>query len=162
MALTPAQNATLKAAILGDATLNAIANTADGAFEIADRLDLQAAPAFIVWKTSVSIDEIMRNGIDWTRVDNLSVGKARIWDWMTRLGQFDASRTNIRAGIDATWVGTAADLAVRATIYTHCKRSATRAEKLFATSGAGSDADPAVMGVEGHLNYLDVFAARNS
>ena len=52
----------------------------------------------------------------------------------------------IRAGIDATWVGTAADLAVRATVYTHCKRAATRAEKSLANlTGAGTDAVPGLL-----------------
>src|SRR5574343_574256 len=140
--LTAQQLATLKAAILADPELAAQPMNSDGAFAIAAALNQVASPAFVVWKTDVSVDEIMRNGMDWARVDNLSVGKARIWDWMGRLGQFDASKPNIRAGIDATWVGTAADLAVRAMVYTHCKRSATRAEKLFAT-GTGSDAAPA-------------------
>ena len=72
---------------------------------------------------------------------------------------FNPSRTNVRAGIDAVWVGTAADLNVRAAVYVHCKRSATRAEKLFA-SGTGSDASPATMAFEGDLNYLDVEVAR--
>jgi hypothetical protein len=97
--------------------------------------------------------------MDWARVDNLSVGKARIWDWLGRLGTFDASKPNVRAGIDAAWGGTAADLAVRASVYTHCKRSATRAEKLLA-SGTGSDAVPATMGWEGFLAYQDVEEAR--
>ena len=101
----------------------------------------------------------MRNGMDWTQVDNLTVGKARIWDWMTRLGTFDPSKLNIRAGIDAAWVGTAAMLAVRATVYTHCKRAATRAEKLF-SSGTGTTASPATMAFEGYLTYADVSAAR--
>jgi hypothetical protein len=114
-----------------------------------------------VWKTSVNPEEIMRNGMDWTRVDNLSVGKSRIWDWMTRLGTFDASKLNIRSGIDATWVGTAADLAVRAMVYTHCKRSATRGEKLFA-SGTGTTEAPATMGFEGDLTWQDVQSARTS
>jgi hypothetical protein len=161
MALTPAQQATLKAAIAADATLNAFPNSPDGAYAIADAMDALASGPFIVWKTSVNPDDIMRNGMDWTRVDNLTVGKARIWEWMTRLGTFNPSRTNIRAGIDATWVGTAADLAVRATVYTHCKRSATIAEKLFAT-GTGTDGNPATMTVEGRLSYQDVYDARNS
>jgi hypothetical protein len=97
----------------------------------------------------------MRNGMDWTRVDNLSVGKARIWDWMTKLGAFDASKVNIRAGIDATWVGTSADLAVRAMVYTHCKRPATLAEKILAT-GTGTTEVPATMGYEGNLGIYDV------
>lgn len=159
--LTTAQQATLKAAILADPVLAAYPMTTDGAYAIAAAMNLAASPAFIVWKTSVNPDEIMRNGMDWTRVDNLSVGKARIWDWMIRLGSFDASKINIRAGIDAVWVGTSADLAVRAMVYTHSKRSATIGEKLLAT-GTGSDASPAVMGFEGDLSYMDVFAARNS
>ena len=80
---------------------------------------------------------------------------------LTRLGNFDASRPNIRAGIDATWVGTAADLAVRATVYTHCKRQATVVEKLF-SSGAGTDASPSVMTVEGAISPDDVQQARES
>lgn len=123
--------------------------------EIANWYNQTASPTFIVWKTSVDVDGIMRNGMDWTRVDNLSVGKARIWDWMTKLGTFNASKANIRAGIDATWVGTAADLAVRATVYTHCKRSATYAEKILAT-GTGSTESPATLIFEGNLVCSDI------
>jgi hypothetical protein len=159
--LTPEQLATLKAAIEADQTLNALPNNTDSAFEIAAQFNTEASPAFVVWDTRVSVDEIMRNGMDWARVDNLTVGKARVWDWLGRLGTFDASRANVRAGIDAAWVGTAADLAVRASIYTHCKRNATRAEKVLAT-GTGTDASPATMTFEGALSYQDAFNARNS
>jgi hypothetical protein len=161
MMLTPAQLQTLKAAIESDPVLNALPNNTDSAFEIAAQFNADASPAFVVWNTRVSVDEIMRNGMDWARVDNLTVGKARIWDWLSRLGTFDASKANVRAGIDAAWVGTAADLAVRASVYTHCKRNATRAEKALAT-GAGSDASPATMTFEGALSYQDAFNARNS
>jgi hypothetical protein len=159
--LTTEQLATLKAAILADPVLAALPAGSDGAYAVAEALNRPASPDFIVWKTNVSVDEIMRNGMAWDRVDNLTVGKARIWDWMTRLGTFDASKTNIRAGIDAAWVGTAADLAVRATVYTHCKRLATRAEKLFATGGSGTDAAPATMDFEGALHYSEVERARS-
>jgi hypothetical protein len=159
MALTPQQLQTLKTAILADPVLAAYPDGAASSYPIAAAMNLTAVPAFIVWRTSVNPDEIMRNGMDWTRVDNLSVGKARIWEWMTRLGTFNPSKANIRAGIDAAWVGTAADLAVRAVVYTHCKRPATRAEKLFAT-GTGSDADPALLVVEGNLSPDDVQQAR--
>jgi len=159
MSLTPTQLQTLKAAILADPVLNAYPNTVDGAYDMAIFLDQPATPDFIVWRTAVDPDEVMKNGMDWTRVDNLSVGKARIWEWMSRLGTFNPSKTNIRAGIDAAWQGTAADLAVRAVVYTHCKRLATKAEKILAT-GTGSDASPAVTGYEGRLNYQDVERAR--
>lgn len=115
---------------------------------------------FIAWRTDTNIDEIMRNGMDWARVDNLSVGKARIWDWMGRLGMLDCSRSNIRAGIDATWVGNAADLAVRATVYTHCKRIANRAEKILAT-GTGTDVAPATLTFQGSVSLAEASLIRS-
>lgn len=143
--LTPQQRATLAADIAASPTLAQLRN--DGNLGgLAGHYNGTDA-TWVVWRTSASVDDIMRNGMDWARVDNLSVGKARIWDWMGRLGTLNCSRPNIRAGIDATWVGTAADLAVRATVYTHCKRAATRFERLF-SSGPGSDASPATMGTD--------------
>jgi len=144
--LTPQQRTALAADIAADPVLADL--KAQGSLGgLASAYNSPAAPAWTVWRTSVPIDDIMRNGMDWARVDNLSVGKARIWDWMGRLGTLDCSQPNIRAGIDATWVGTAADLAVRATVYGHCKRTATRFERLFST-GTGSDAAPAILGVD--------------
>jgi len=158
--MTPQQLAALKVAILADNTLASQPMNSDGAYAIAIELNKSFSPDFIVWKTDVSVDEIMRNGMDWARVDNLSVGKARIWDWLGRLGTFNASKLNVRAGIDAAWVGTAADLAVRAAIYVHCKRKATRIEKILAT-GTGTDVSPATMTFEGELSYQDVEIARS-
>ena len=160
MALTTEQLQALKAFIAGDSNLNQQPNNDDGHFAIAAAMNQIANPAHVVWRSNVSINEIMSNGFDWTRVDNLSVGKSRIWEYMTQLGSLDPSKANVRAGIDATWVGTAADLAVRAAVYTHCKRNATVAEKLFA-SGTGSTAVPATMAFEGQLQFSDVSAARN-
>lgn len=160
--LTTSQQATLKAFIANDPILNAQPLNSDGAYAIAAAINQDATPAFIVWRTSVDTDEVMRNGMDWTRVDNLNVGKARIWEWMTKPGSFNPSKANVRAGIDATWVGTTPDLAVRAAVYAHCKRNASVVEKLLVTSGSGTDATPAVMGFEGPISYQDVEAARNS
>lgn len=153
--MNTAQQVVLKAYIEADETLNALPRNGDGYYEMVRLLNLEATPAFVVWKTSVPVDDIMRNGMDWTRVDNLTAGKARIWDWMTRLGSINPAKTNVRAGIDATWVGTAADLAVRASVYTHCKRNATVFEQLFAT-GTGTDASPATMALESPLGYQEL------
>ena len=115
-----------------------------------------------VWRTSVSQDEIMQGNFDWTRVDNLGAGPARIWEWM--FGNADRSinpsKANVRAGIESVWKGTAADLAVRAVVYTHCKRLAVKAEALF-TTGTGTNTDPAVLVWEGPLPVSDVSAALN-
>ena len=156
--LTQEQLAVLKADILADPVLAQWAATGYMAEDIARTYGETVVPDWIVWRTSVDVDEVMRNGMDWTQVDNLTVGKARIWDWMTRLGNFDASKPNIRAGIDAAWVGTAAMLAVRAVVYTHCKLTDTRSQKLFST-GTGSTVSPATMGYEADLTYQDVEAA---
>lgn len=153
--LSPAQLLVLKADIEADPIF-----TGWWAEEIAHEYGKPASPEWIVWRTSVTWDEIMLNGMDWARVDNLSVGKARIWDWLFRNQQnaMNPSKANIRAGIDAAWVGTAADLAVRAAVYVHCKRPASRIENLLST-GTGSTASPATMGHEGPIGYRDVEAA---
>lgn len=146
--MTPQQLQTLKAAILADPVLSAIGRNDT---EMARMLNLPTA--FVVWRSSVSQDEIMQNGFDWVQVDNLTVGKARIWEWLFDNDQrsINPSKVNVRAGIDEAWKGTAAMLAVRAAVYTHCKRFATRAEQILA-SGTGTDATPGLLGFEGSVS----------
>jgi len=139
--------------------------------EAADALNTIASPVFNVYRSSVLMSEIMLNGFNWTRVDNLSVGKARIWDWMfaaSDIKAIDPSKANVRTGINSVWVGTQADLDVRDAVYVHCYRSATLAEKLLAT-GAGTapvnDGDgsgPATMGFEGSITPQNVVDSYNS
>lgn len=165
MPLTSAQNAALKAYIDATPELSAIPNDTDGAYAVAALMNIEANPAWVVWRTTVTRREILQNGFDWTRLDNLSVGKARIWSDIFVDGTINPSKANVRTGIEAVWVGTAADLAVRAAVYGHCKKNATVAQKLFST-GTGTTNDPATMG-EGitetfRLNNQDVFTARNS
>lgn len=149
--LTLEQNAILRAVMNAEPSLAEPIRVGDAQL-IALWFNGIYSPTFTVWKTSVDPNDIMKNGMDWTRVDNLTVGKARIWDWMTRLGTFNPSKLNVRAGIDAAWVGTAADLAVRAAVYVHCKRPASIFEKLLAL-GTGTDASPAVMTPEGPMTF---------
>lgn len=151
--LTPAQLTALRVACFADPAAAALiaAGDANGLHAF-----LNEASTFVVWRTAVGKDEITQNGFDWTRLDNLSVGKARVWD-----GLFDnANRTmnpaklNVRAGIETVWVGTAADLAVRAQVYVHCKRFATRGERMLG-SGTGTDAVPGVLTYEGEISPTD-------
>lgn len=161
MALTPAQLATLKADILASPDLSSFPSTTDGAFAIALAYNQPAAPDWWVWKSSVSEAAIFADAsFDWTRVDNLSVGKARIWEWMFRNNVVNPSMANIQAGIAAVWVGTSADLAVRAAVLGQCRRLATRGEKLFST-GTGTTASPATTSLAGPITGQDVDAARN-
>lgn len=154
--MTPAQLETLKTALLADPALaQYIVDYRDDL--IRDYYNAPADPAYIVWRTSVTRQEILQNGFDWTRLDNLSVGKARVWSDIFVDGSLNPSKPNVRAGIESVWVGTAADLAVRAAVYVHCKRSANRVERLFAT-GTGSDAVPGVLVFEGEITTSDVSA----
>ena len=104
------------------------------------------------------LDEIMTNGFDWVLVDNLSVGKARIWEWLfnNESRSINAGKSNVRAGIDECWKGTAAMLAQRDVIYTHLKRNATLFEKAFAT-GSGTTNSPSTLGLVNQvLSFVDV------
>lgn len=159
--LTTAQKTILKAAIAAELDPVFVAlRQAGGTGQMAEWFNQPST--VVVWRTSVPKDEITMNGFDWTRLDNLSVGAARVWD-----GLFDnqgrttnPSKPNVRAGIEAVWKGTAADLAVRAAVYVHCKRFATRGEMLFAT-GFGTDAAPSVLGFESQITDQDVVRAIN-
>jgi hypothetical protein len=166
MSLTTAQLQALKADIAADPAFSALPHNSDSGYAVARAYNLPATPDFYVWKSGVTLAEIMGNGFDWARVDNLSVGKGRIWEWMGQQGTIDPSRANVRAGIVAVWVGTQPDLNVRLAVFGHCQRLAKRAEKLFAT-GAGTAAivdgsGPAVMGYEGEISFMDVLDAWGS
>ena len=164
--LTPEQYAALKADINNTPALASLPNNSDGAFAIRAHYTQAGSPDFFVYRTSVPVaTEIMRNGFDWTRVDNLTVGKSRIWEYMTAAGVIDPSQANVRAGIIAVFV-TAADEGMRLAIFNHCQRKANRAEKLFATGGGTTVTEqgtgPATMTFEGALLLDDIIAARNS
>lgn len=158
--LAPAQIATLKTTCLADVLV------CKPLLDAADDVGLAGyfnsdSQTYIVWRPSVTETELLQDSqFNWTRVDNLTTGKACIWEWMFKPGAISPSSLNIRAGIDATWVGTAADLAVRDTIYAMCKRSATRAEKALA-SGAGTTAAPSVLTWIGPISYADASLIRS-
>jgi len=59
MALTSAQLATLRAAILADPVLSLIPKGGDGDIEIADAFNALASPDFLVWRNDVPVREIM-------------------------------------------------------------------------------------------------------
>ena len=157
---TPAQNLIVKNYVQADQVLSLLLPGGDSADQIRVALSVTAAGPFVVWKTSVSRQQILQNGFDWTRLDNLSAGKARVWNdiFAGEGGTLNPSKSNVRTGIDSVWVGTAADLAVREAVYVHCKRSATIVEKLLAT-GTGSNAVPATMGFEGAITGDEIQTA---
>ena len=161
MALTTEQLQTLAAHIRAS-TDPAVVATLAGRNDTEMTALYNAPTAVVVWKKRLELEEITSNGFDWVRVDNLSVGTARIWEWMfgSESKSINPSKPNIRAGIAEVWKGTAADLAVQAVVLGHCKRTATLFESLFVT-GAGTTADPAQLGWEGTLSLNDISDALN-
>lgn len=152
--MTPAQLQIIKSDILANPDLSAFPPGPDGAFAIAAAYN--EPTTFTVWRSNVGAEEVMNNGFVWTAVDSLTAGKARIWEWMTRYGSINPSKANVRQGIQDCF---GAGSAMVTGILPHCKRFATRAEKLLAT-GVGSNAAPAVMGFEGAVTYQDIELAR--
>ena len=159
--MTPEQTALVKAYILATPARAEKATGVGTDYQfIATALSAQAAPAFVVWRSSVTRAELQNSDtFNWTVVDNLSTGsKYRIWEWMFQeTAAINPSKANIRAGIAACWIGNAALLAVQVAILAACKRNARQVEKLLAT-GTGSDAAPAVLGFEGELQASDIGA----
>jgi hypothetical protein len=141
MALDPQQLQTLKAAI------NAETDATFVAFRAANDENgmagwLNQPSTFVVWRNSVTRAQAQASGFDWTQVDNLSTGQARIWfDGLFLGGALDATDAGQRAGIVEAWKGTAAKLAVQTFVLNQCKRFASRGERVFAT-GTGTDATP--------------------
>lgn len=171
VSLTTAQLQALKADIAADATLAALAQTADNAFAIAAAYNLTAAPDYYAWRTNVTEAEYVgTNGTDvanagatttwsWTAYIARSVGEQSGWTRMFAPGWVNPSLANIRQGVTDIFSGTTNSApAQRNHLNVLSKRKATRAEKLFA-SGTGAFASPSTLGFEGNLAYTDVLAA---
>jgi len=157
--LTTAQQAILKAAILADPELDAFPQNGDGAWGIAALLNLPAVPAFVVWRSDVPTKDC-KKAMNWVEYIGRSVGERDAWQFMLSNGTINPSDINVRQGIADIFSGPQA-VATRAALLAIATRTATRAEKLFAT-GDGTVASPGTMGYEGNLSYQDVLEARNS
>lgn len=164
--MNPQQLAALKTYIDGQGDLSGQPMNSDGHFTIANKLNTEiASPDFFVWKLSVPVNEIMGNGFDWTRVDNMTAGEARIWEFMTQLGFINPHLTNVRAGVNEAFKGTAQDDTMRLAMYTnHLQTKATRGQKIFATgdgtTSSNTGTGPGLIVIE-TITATDVEQARN-
>ena len=159
MALTAAQQQTLKAFIDGDPVLSTFPNTADGAFAVAALLNKAAVPDFFVWRTNVPTAD-GKKAMVWTEFIARSAGEREAWQFMLSNGTFNAADANVRQGILDIFSGPSG-AQTRANLLAIATRLGTVAEKLFAT-GTGSQASPATMTCEGALSFQDVWDARLS
>ena len=162
MALTPAQNTTLKNAINGDPTLSAYPNTPEGNTNMCNQqLNLNAVPNYVVWRTNVSILETGQafDGTEWA--DMTAGNISRLDDvalWLA--AGYDAGKDDVREMFDDIWSG-AGGVLTRPKLLALWKRAALLGEKILAV-GTGTDAVPAKMSYVGNLSEPDVTGARNS
>lgn len=152
--LTTAQLQTLKTAILADPTANAFYQAGDLS-GLAAYYNGPASPAFIVWRTLVSIGEVGRtfNATELAGLTSLNTQRLQnLAAWLE--AGVNPSLATTRQFFDDVFSG-AGGANTRAALLAIWKRSATRLEKVFAT-GTGSDAAPATLAVEGTLSYTEL------
>jgi len=161
MSLTTEQQTTLRAAIIADPVLDAFPDNSDGAYAIAGLLNAEFAPAFTVWKTLVSLSDI-GDAIDGDELESLTTAESSRMQVIANYssGGINPSLLDRRILFDGIFSGAGGNV-TRPRLAILWRRRATYGEQLFA-AGAGSDAEPATLDVEGNISYRDVLAARNS
>jgi hypothetical protein len=157
--MTPAQLSTLKAAIAANPTWNNQPQDSTGAALIAADLNALASPAFIVWKSRVSIKDTGEafNGADWAGMTSANHTRLQtVAQYLTE--GYNAAKLDLRDMFNDIWSG-AGGATTRANLLALWKRGATAGEKIYAT-GTGSDASPATLTFEGAISTSDVRDAR--
>ncbi len=167
MSLTPAQSATLKAAIDANPTWAAFPLDGDGPFDLAALLNAPASPPFPVWRTDAPVNSII-DAINWsayTPADAIASSDPALTQQAARLltiqtkqmnlqlmlqgrESINCSRPNVRAGLrdaviqipsGANGANTSPGGASGATVLGVCTRNATEAEKILAAASQASD-----------------------
>lgn len=165
MALTPAQKTTLKNAINGNQTWAAYPNDSDGNYNLAQALNVTAAPAFKVWRTDAPVDAIIDaiTFANYTPNDAVASGDSgdtlhRKNGWLLTVQTkqmnlqlmlqgrqtINASRATLRSGLrdavilvptGAGGANTSPGGASGVNVLNACLRNATEAEKILTTGG---------------------------
>lgn len=153
--LSQAQMATLKSTCNADQTCAALATAGDDV-GLANWFNAADPGSCIVWRSDLRIEEA-NAAMVWTEVDALTVGKARTWEWMSKLGVLDARITNIRQGLSDAF---SSATGTRTALTAIAKRTATRAEKAL-SSGACTTANPSIMTFVGSVTYAQASLIRS-
>lgn len=154
MPLTIAQQDALKADFANHAAITA--DVAAGNTQlIADFYNGQASPDFYVWRTGIGQEEV-NGAVDWAEVVTLTTNELLSFMLLKDQDRINGSVSSIRTAFAEIFKN---KVNTRDALVALAKRSATYAEKLFATGGDGSEATPATMGYEGPISSGDVAAA---
>lgn len=151
--MTPAQLATLKAAIAADATANAFPNTSDGNFACAAYLNTVPGSPTQLWRPDVTPTEI-NSTIIYSAYVALTAIKQNGLLQLTQGATVNATAASVRQGFSDIF-GAGATLTALTAL---AQRPGTRFEVIFSSGGP-----PAVSSMFGQrVAYEDVQAARNS
>jgi hypothetical protein len=160
MTFTTAQYQTIKAAIAAETDPTFVGyRTAGATGAMAEWYSGLSSPAFIAWRTNVSLPEVVAE-VDGVELVGLTAIKLEAYQSLLLAGYVNPSKTRIRAGFDQVF-SAAGGTITRPLLLALWKRTATRVEKLFAT-GTGSDASPATLVYEGGMTDAELVRALNS
>lgn len=162
MNLSPANLLTLKQAIAAETDPDFVALRDAGATgAMANFYNVDASPAFWVWRTLVTRSEIYHSTSvdgttwDWTTFKNQGVSEQGAWREMFMGENANFSLDNLRGGVGKIF-GVANAQTMH--ILTIARRLAKRGERLF-TTGTGSTAAPGKLGVEGNVTNENIVSA---
>lgn len=150
--LTNAQLLVLKAAILNESDPTFVGyRTANDKPSMAAWFNADSSPAFIVWKTSVTVAQVGQAMLS-SDVANLTTANTNRLQVMAAFsgGAFNPSIADVRAGFDSVF-SVAGASGTRAALLALYKRTARRIEKLYAT-GTGTDVSPGTLVFEGTVD----------
>jgi hypothetical protein len=161
MALSLSQLQSLKTTINGDPALAGQPLTSDGAFAIAAALNVDASPAFWVYRRAIPSAEIGKK-VNYVAVAAMTTANLqRVSDFLRlNISEFDG-RDDVKTFLSDTFSGALGGQgqATRDALDLMLRRLATRFERIYAT-GTGSTAAPGTLVLEGPLSYQDVEQAR--
>jgi hypothetical protein len=162
MALTTAQLATLKTAILAETDATFVGYRTNGQTTLmADWYNAPSNPSFIVYRRSVSTDEVGKtvNYVAVEALTDLNRGRIDTFYVMNPLS-FSPERSDIRtfwANVFSGALGGQGQ-ATRDALEALWRRTATRGERLYAT-GTGTTVAPGALVFEGAITDADITAA---
>lgn len=158
MSLTTTQLQLFKADIAAS-EFSGLPQNSDSAFAIAAAYNLEASPAYVVWRNGIPTKEVKRN-INWVEYLSCSVSEKQTFELIISNGIIDAGDANIRQGFQDIFSGPQ-KVQTRTNLVEMAKRNATRLEKLFA-EGLGTTISPSTLTFEGSIGYQDVINAWSS
>lgn len=165
--MTPQQLATLKAHILASTDPDVVAARAiRNDTELARLYNLNAAPDFYVWRSTISRNELYYDtspdGTDWdfTIYKGQTVPEQGAWREMFMGDELRIASPKVRVAVGKIF---GASNAQTIHVLAAGKRLARLVEKIFAdtSGGSGAKATPATLTFEGEVNIADIGSAMN-